>query len=295
MDGIQLTHFPILLTCYLVAMYIVQATDYVSLINELMQTKTQSGSGKTRAPDGVIASSISDKEVHQTTMQSATISWKTRIRMDSSSSSPLITISHLAHVASNTIHHPSSNTNSSSDITRFKPVATPPCKFLSSNRTINETTSEMLEPTDQLFTALPTIISEGLTPNHTTQAPAGAAHLQTSKTILAVSFSSTIMFTLLMIIIYTRNKYRKRIAQYSHHQLNENSPETDDLYNTPDDTLVISGGLYDAPQTYNPDMTGPENEVQTDYLPFESRCGQYKLEYLPVQTEKGLFSTIKTF
>ncbi|XP_013799057.1 uncharacterized protein [Apteryx mantelli] len=240
MDGIQLTHFPILLTCYLVAMYIVQATDYVSLINELMQTKTQSGSGKTRAPDGVIASSISDKEVHQTTMQSATISWKTRIRMDSSSSSPLITISHLAHVASNTIHHPSSNTNSSSDITRFKPVATPPCKFLSSNRTINETTSEMLEPTDQLFTALPTIISEGLTPNHTTQAP-------------------------------------------------------DDLYNTPDDTLVISGGLYDAPQTYNPDMTAPENEVQTDYLPFESTCGQYKLEYLPVQTEKGLFSTFKTF
>lgn len=53
--------------------------------------------------------------------------------------------------------------------------------------------------------------------------------------------------------------------------------------------------VYDVPWIHNPATTVMENnEVPTDYLPFNSRCGQYRLEFLPVQVER-LFSTFKTF
>ncbi|XP_029428497.1 uncharacterized protein LOC115073808 isoform X3 [Rhinatrema bivittatum] len=60
-----------------------------------------------------------------------------------------------------------------------------------------------------------------------------------------------------------------------------------DRYSAPDDTLVISGGLYDAPRVYNPNMTVLEDEeCQHDYISFGSRPGQFRLEFLPGEKER---------
>ncbi|XP_063212367.1 uncharacterized protein LOC134525444 [Chroicocephalus ridibundus] len=89
-----------------------------------IQTKVQSGSGKTPATS-FTASSIS-AEVNQTKVQNAAFSWNPkRIRMDSSSSSALTATSHLARVACNAIH-----SKKPSDITRLKLVITLPPAFL---------------------------------------------------------------------------------------------------------------------------------------------------------------------
>lgn len=70
-------HFLILFSCcYLMAKYFVQAKDYVFLAEETIQTKTQSGSGKTIATS-FIASRISAK-VNQTKVQNAATSWNTK-------------------------------------------------------------------------------------------------------------------------------------------------------------------------------------------------------------------------
>lgn len=60
-----------------------------------------------------------------------------------------------------------------------------------------------------------------------------------------------------------------------------------DRYATPDDTLVISGGLYDAPRIYN------DEELQTDHLPFSAPPGQFRLEFFG-EKEKGITLTSET-
>lgn len=69
-------HFLILFSCYLMGKYFAQAKDYVFLVKETIQTKTQSGSGKTIATS-FIASRIS-AEVNQTKVQNAATSWNTK-------------------------------------------------------------------------------------------------------------------------------------------------------------------------------------------------------------------------
>ncbi|XP_073176425.1 uncharacterized protein [Lepidochelys kempii] len=69
-----------------------------------------------------------------------------------------------------------------------------------------------------------------------------------------------------------------------------------DIYTTPDDTLMISGGLYDAPRIYNPNMTVlDDDELQAEYLPFGSRPGKFRLEILSGENEKGLSPTFDRF
>ncbi|XP_056414369.1 mucin-4-like [Hyla sarda] len=102
-----------------------------------------------------------------------------------------------------------------------------------------------------------------------------------SETILTSIFSTILVVVLLTILAFCFNKYRKRRSQYSHHPLHENVYESEG-YSPPDDTLVISGGLYDAPRIYNPNMTVLEEEdSQHDFVSFSSRPGQFRLEFLP--------------
>lgn len=67
-----------------------------------------------------------------------------------------------------------------------------------------------------------------------------------------------------------------------------------DRYATPDDTLVISGGLYDAPRLYNSSMTAyDDEELQTDHLPISAHPGQYRLEFFG-EKENGISLTSET-
>ncbi|XP_041050782.1 sialomucin core protein 24-like isoform X3 [Carcharodon carcharias] len=58
-------------------------------------------------------------------------------------------------------------------------------------------------------------------------------------------------------------------------------------YNIPDDTLVISGGLYDESRVYNPNMTVLEedDELHSEYPAFTSKYSQFRLEFLPEERE----------
>ncbi|XP_071993782.1 uncharacterized protein [Engystomops pustulosus] len=105
--------------------------------------------------------------------------------------------------------------------------------------------------------------------------------MQYSETVLTSIFGTMLVVVLLTIIAFCFTKYRKRQSQYSHHPLHENVYESEG-YTPPDDTLVISGGLYDAPRIYNPNMTVLEEEdTQPEYVSFSNRPGQFRLEFLP--------------
>ncbi|CAH2220697.1 Hypothetical predicted protein, partial [Pelobates cultripes] len=109
------------------------------------------------------------------------------------------------------------------------------------------------------------------------------ANLKHSEAILTSVFSTMLVIVILTILILAIKKYRRRRLQYSHHPLREQIYESVDSYSTPDDTLVISGGLYEAPRIYNPNMTvlEEEEESQHEYVSFSSRPGQFRLEFLP--------------
>ncbi|XP_075706829.1 uncharacterized protein LOC142741342 [Rhinoderma darwinii] len=105
--------------------------------------------------------------------------------------------------------------------------------------------------------------------------------LKYSETVLTSIFSTILVVVLLTILAFCFNKYRKRRSQYSHHPLHENVFESEG-YSPPDDTLVISGGLYDSPRIYNPNMTVlEEDDTQHEYVSFSGRPGQFRLEFLP--------------
>ncbi|XP_077151103.1 uncharacterized protein LOC143815609 [Ranitomeya variabilis] len=102
-----------------------------------------------------------------------------------------------------------------------------------------------------------------------------------SETVLTSIFSTILVVVLLTILAFSFNKYRKQRSQYSHQPLHENIYESEG-YTPPEDTLVISGGLYDAPRIYNPNMTVlEEDDSQPDYISFSNRTGQFRLEFLP--------------
>ncbi|KAM5179826.1 uncharacterized protein ACMZJ9_000467 isoform 2-T3 [Mantella aurantiaca] len=99
--------------------------------------------------------------------------------------------------------------------------------------------------------------------------------------IILTSIFSAVLVVVVLVMLSFGFKRCLRSSQYSHHPLRETSYESD-RYSPPDDTLVISGGLYDAPRIYNPNMTVlEEEEPQNDYTSFNSRQGQFRLEFLP--------------
>ncbi|XP_077191112.1 uncharacterized protein LOC143836130 isoform X1 [Paroedura picta] len=126
------------------------------------------------------------------------------------------------------------------------------------------------------------------------QLPVARPRMKDSEFILTVVFALILTLTILGLLVYVLNKYRMRRAQYSHHQLHDTSFDTVDIYATPDDTLVISGGLYDAPRTFSSSMTAYEDgELQTDHLPFSVQHGQFRLEFF-CEKEKGISLTSET-
>ncbi|OCT94328.1 uncharacterized protein LOC108708063 [Xenopus laevis] len=112
------------------------------------------------------------------------------------------------------------------------------------------------------------------------------SNLKDSETILTSIFGTVLGIVSLAITVFIFRKYKKRRSQYSHQRLNEYQYDSSDRYSAPDDTLIISGGLYDGPRIYNPNMTALEEEdSQPDYVPFNSRPGQFRLEFLPGDKE----------
>uniref|UniRef100_A0A8C8SRG6 Uncharacterized protein n=1 Tax=Pelusios castaneus TaxID=367368 RepID=A0A8C8SRG6_9SAUR len=298
MDG---THVRImlLLICHIVAMASVWAAGNSPSVTEAIQTAaTSNGSQNTTISTSIVTSTISEKEaVNTTTVQSISASWNTTA-VTAKITSPFT--STLSHFARSTLHPPNTDTSSPSNITtRFKTVVTSP--IISP---FNQATDKDSNPKKSAITLIPISQHSAATQLNTTKGPdsvpitqaSGGTHLRTSEAVLTISFSSILTFGVLVIVICSLDKYRKKRAQYSHHPLSDTSSETVDIYTAPDDTLVISGGLYDAPRAYNPSLIVLEDdEVQAEYLPSGSRPGQFRLEVLPSEMENGLSPTFDTF
>ncbi|XP_058861011.1 uncharacterized protein LOC117962410 [Acipenser ruthenus] len=108
--------------------------------------------------------------------------------------------------------------------------------------------------------------------------------LNSSEMAITIFFSTILGVAVLVFIMYSLNKCKRKSAQYSHRPLYNTADETVDRYSAPDDTLVISGGLYDGIRIYNPNMTvleEDEEELHPEHRPFGSRAPQFRLEFLP--------------
>ncbi|KAG8450862.1 hypothetical protein GDO86_003216 [Hymenochirus boettgeri] len=133
---------------------------------------------------------------------------------------------------------------------------------------------------------------KGASENTTTSSYGGRfSNLNSSETILTSIFSALLGIVTFAILAFALRKYWKRRSQYCHHPLNESTCDSGDRYSAPDDTLVISGGLYDGPRIYNPTITVlEEEESQHDFVSFSTRPGQFRLEFLP--GDKEMNSTV---
>ncbi|KAM4699350.1 uncharacterized protein O3C94_000871 isoform 1-T3 [Discoglossus pictus] len=184
--------------------------------------------------------------------------------------------------------------NGSTHLTTFTTRAESASSVTVSVTTYTEVNSKITEnktvfPTQEHSTSQNNFTSGATTIKVDTSANVSDAKLSSlkdSEAILTSIFSIFLGVVVLAVLVFSFKKYRRKRSQYSHHPLRESSFESADRYSAPDDTLVISGGLYDAPRVYNPNMTVlEEDESQPDYVSFSSRPGQFRLEFLPGDKE----------
>ncbi|XP_037390779.1 sialomucin core protein 24-like isoform X1 [Pygocentrus nattereri] len=142
---------------------------------------------------------------------------------------------------------------------------------------------------------LTTETTPGNKTNNETAAGAGLNFSEMSMTILFSVVLGVIVLMVLGQIVYKVSRNKHRMVQYSHRPLyNE---DTGEQFVVPDDTLVISGGLYDGPQIYNPTVTTLNDEDQPT---FAYTPTQLRLEFLREEQgtdrdyEATSFETFKT-
>ncbi|XP_073471791.1 uncharacterized protein [Aquarana catesbeiana] len=179
-------------------------------------------------------------------------------------------------------------TTATSSLSSSSTVPLPGPSSSTNNQTYSTTTSGV---TRVVSTSLPTQTKPTPQGNVTETAPNGTAttalsgaekhSMDYAEIILTSIFSVILVVVVLVILSFGFKRCLRGTSQYSHHPLRETSYEPDG-YSPPDDTLVISGGLYDAPRIYNPNMTVlDEEESQNDFASINSRPGQFRLEFLP--------------
>lgn len=180
-------------------------------------------------------------------------------------------------------------TTATSSLSSSSTVPLPGPSSSTNNQTYSTTTSGV---TRVVSTSLPTQTKPTPQGNVTETAPNGTAttalsgaekhSMDYAEIILTSIFSVILVVVVLVILSFGFKRCLRGTSQYSHHPLRETSYEPADGYSPPDDTLVISGGLYDAPRIYNPNMTVlDEEESQNDFASINSRPGQFRLEFLP--------------
>ncbi|XP_005988522.1 location of vulva defective 1-like isoform X2 [Latimeria chalumnae] len=145
-------------------------------------------------------------------------------------------------------------------------------------------------------TVVSTLYAGSLHSSNTTQISGGRFHLRYSEAILTIIFSSILGVAVLVVVMYIVSKCKRRRAQYTHRPLYNIPFEDTDRYSAPDDTLVISGGLYDAPRIYNPNMTVlEEDDFPSEPQPFGSRPAHFRLEFLQEESERDPTFGSRTF
>ncbi|XP_036390077.1 sialomucin core protein 24-like [Megalops cyprinoides] len=146
------------------------------------------------------------------------------------------------------------------------------------------------------------------TTNSTTQVEGKPHELSYSEKAMTIFFSVLLGVAILAVVVYSLTRCRREGTQFMHRPLYNNSEEPGeqlsgfsgaDRYVARDDTLVISGGLYDGPEVFNPAMTTEEDVgFHSDQLPYAPGPAQFRLEFLPDDRERSpnhMASTFETF
>ncbi|XP_056606368.1 sialomucin core protein 24-like [Triplophysa dalaica] len=167
----------------------------------------------------------------------------------------------------------------------------------SRNNTPYSSTTVLTTLTTPLVTKPTEKTSTTVTQNNSTAINKSSVGLSSSEKSLTVLFSALLGLIVLIVLVYFMHKYRKRNqtrVQYTHRRLQ--SDDTGEQYAGADDTLVISGGLYDGPQIYNPTMTVQnEEEFQADASGFGYASSQFRLEFLKEEQQRDPDRDASTF
>ncbi|KAK7145173.1 hypothetical protein R3I94_011313 [Phoxinus phoxinus] len=158
----------------------------------------------------------------------------------------------------------------------------------SNNETATSSTTPVTKPT---AITSPTVTQNGTTFSNESQG-GGLNHSEKSLTILFSILLGVIVLVILMNFVYKYGRSKERSIQYTHRRL-ENE-YTGEPFASPDDTLVISGGLYDGPQIYNPTMTVQNEEEFPRDIP-ASRPAQFRLEFLGEDQDRAFDNETSTF
>uniref|UniRef100_A0A4W5LJ98 Si:ch211-105j21.9 n=1 Tax=Hucho hucho TaxID=62062 RepID=A0A4W5LJ98_9TELE len=121
--------------------------------------------------------------------------------------------------------------------------------------------------------------------------------LDNSEKVMTVFFSVVLGVFVLGIFMYMLKRWNQ-MRQYSHRPLYNNSEAEVGGSLAADDTLVISGGLYDGSQIYNPTMTTTdmtEDELNFDNRLHVSQPSQFRLEFLTEERESSPGYEASTF
>ncbi|KAJ8370352.1 hypothetical protein SKAU_G00103800 [Synaphobranchus kaupii] len=102
--------------------------------------------------------------------------------------------------------------------------------------------------------------------------------------------------TILIMVGYNIHRCQRRKAQYIHQPLYNSSEETVDRFPAPDDTLVISGGLYDGPESFTSALTTDEDTgFHSDQPPFAPQPTHFRLEFLSEEQQRSPACGASTF
>ncbi|XP_051752371.1 sialomucin core protein 24-like isoform X2 [Ctenopharyngodon idella] len=160
----------------------------------------------------------------------------------------------------------------------------------SNNESVTSSTTPMTKPT--AFTST-SVIQNSSTSSNESQS-GGLNHSEKSLTILFSILLGVIVLVILVNFMYKYGRSKERSIQYTHRRLQ--NEDTGEPFAVSDDTLVISGGLYDGPQIYNPTMTVQnDEEYQTDIPGFASRPSQIRLEFLREDQDRAFDNETSTF
>ncbi|XP_050967923.1 sialomucin core protein 24-like isoform X2 [Labeo rohita] len=159
----------------------------------------------------------------------------------------------------------------------------------SSNGSATTSTTPVTKPTAVTSTA----ITQNSTTSLNESQGGGMNHSEKSLTVLFSVLLGVIVLVILVHFMYKFRRSKERSIQYTHRRLH--NEDTGEPFAVPDDTLVISGGLYDGPQIYNPTMTVQNEDFQTDTSGFASRPTQFRLEFLREDQDREFDHETSTF
>ncbi|XP_029428496.1 uncharacterized protein LOC115073808 isoform X2 [Rhinatrema bivittatum] len=122
------------------------------------------------------------------------------------------------------------STEATPSVTVYDPLKIPTTQGINPNITVSEIT--MLSSTDKLPTTQPNIsvvtkqITKSFDALSTSQMSGNEFRLKNNEAILTIVFSIILGIVVVVLIIYSVNKYRKRRSQYSHRPLHDTSYES---------------------------------------------------------------------